>query len=743
MTIKTHLHLIGMLAALAASQAWAQPVTISPTPHNVVWGDKVFERPGTISLVGAEEADTDAVATLLKAFPAGDGVTVSIGERGDKAVANVSHLIPDRPEGYYLSVTPEEIVIAGNDANGTYYGVQTFLALAAAPQISAVEITDWPDTPNRGVVEGFYGNAWSYTDRVNQFDFYGRNKLNTYIYGPKDDPYHRGKWRELYPAEDAARLKALNDEARRHKVKFVWGIHPAGDHSWQNDDNEATVRKFEQMYDLGFRNFAVFFDDVFGKQADGKKHTAYMDYVMEYFVRKHPDIESMIICPSLYNKAWSGSFQDSYLEDISKMDPEIKIMWTGSSVVDMIDVADMEWVNPRIGREAYIWLNYPVSDYCINHLLMGPFTGNEAAATHMVSGFTANPMEYAEASKVSLYSNADFLWNPDAYDAASSWEGALAAIMPEHTDAFRTFCLYNVDLGYNTHRLRRLDESPAMKSLIDRYESKMAAEYDMEGAAAFTAEFDSMVRASEELLTLRDSDPLVREIEPWIEALSLQGRRGQYAVELYRALAEGDDEKFVDAYIGYTALTDSASALRSRDFEGSIKVAYPMVGTLYAEPLLRRAVGKMEEAYKGRSDYRLDIFPQLPVENGNYRIVADGMYLCNADAGAIGGRPVWQSKEDDVNPDRQIWRFSYVPEAGRYSIINAKDNRYLNERGEFGVNPFDTEWNTFTIVSDGDEGFIIRNGGNSGDAFWTVTDGKLSLTRDNNAKTIFRLIPVK
>ncbi len=740
MTIKTKL--LPSLLLLTSATMTAQTVDISPVPHKVEWGTKAFDRPVSVSTVGANTADADAVSALLSVFPEGNGVRLVIGERGDKAVESVSDLIPERPEGYYLRVTPDEVIIAGNDANGTYYGVQTFLTVASQPEVMSVEITDWPDTPNRGVVEGFYGNAWSYDDRVRQFEFYGRNKLNTYIYGPKDDPYHRSKWRELYPAEDAARLKALNDEARRNKVKFVWGIHPAGDHSWQDDDNRATIRKFEQMYDLGFRNFAVFFDDVFGKQADGKKHAEYMAYIMENFVKKHPDIESVIICPSLYNKAWKNSFQDTYLEDISVMDPSIMVMWTGNSVVDMIDVADMEWINSRIGRPAYIWLNYPVSDYCINHLLMGPFTGNEAAATRMVSGFTANPMEYAEASKVSLYSNADFLWNPDAYDSAASWERALADVMPGNTDAFREFCIYNVDLGHNTHRLRRLDESPAMKALIDRYEGTMTQSFDAEGAAAFAAEFDNMVRASEELLTLDGTDPLVTEISPWIKAMSLQGRRGQYAVNLYKALAEGDDEKFVDSYIGYSTLTDSASAISSRNFEGSIKVAYPMVGTLYAEPLLRRAVGKMEEAYRKRSDYRLDIFPQLPLENGSYRIVYDGMYLCNADAGATGGEPVWQATEDDVNPDRQIWRFTYEPQTGRYNIVNAKDGRYLNEAGAFAVNPYDPDWNTFTLIPDGD-GYIIRNGGNGGDAYWTVTDGKLGRTRNADDKALFRLVPVK
>lgn len=740
MKLKTFL--LPALTLFAAAMMRAQIVDISPVPRQIEWGNKAFDRPSSFKMVGLSTADPDAVAALTSVFPEGKGVKLTIGERGDKAVEKVKSRIPDKPEGYYLQVTPKEVIIAGNDANGTYYAVQTFLALAQSPEVMSVEITDWPATPNRGVVEGFYGNAWSFDNRVSQYEFYGRNKLNTYIYGPKDDPYHRGKWRELYPADEAARMKALNDEARRHKVKFVWSIHPAGDHSWEEDDNLATVRKFEQMYDLGFRNFAVFFDDVFGAQADGKKHAAYMNYIKENFVDKHPDIESLIMCPSLYNKAWERSFQPTYLEDISVMDPFIQVMWTGNSVVDMIDVADMEWINPRIGREAFIWLNYPVNDYCINHLLMGPFTGNEAAVTSMVSGFTANPMEYAEASKVSLYSNADFLWNPESYDADASWERALRELMPDHTDAFRTFCLYNVDLGQNTHRLRRLNESPALKNLIDRYESQMNTGYSAEGAMQIAAEFGRLEAAAAELEAAASSSAMLSEIQPWIEAARLLGGRGKAAVEMYRALADGDSKKFVDSYLGYAALTDKAGALTSRDFEGSIKVAYPMVGTLYAEPFIRRSVGKMIDMYKNTHDYRLDVFPELAVEPGNYRIKFGDAFLGNPDAGAKGGNPVWQDAEDDVNPDRQIWRITYEPEVDRYSIVNAKDGRYINELGAFGVNPYDASWNTFTIERVGDS-FSVRNGGNGGDAYWVVKDGHLSRTRDVNDRSLFRLVPVK
>ncbi len=43
----------------------------------------------------------------------------------------------------------------------------------------------------RGVIEGFYGPPWSHQDRLDVLRFMGREGLNTYIYAPKDDPYHR------------------------------------------------------------------------------------------------------------------------------------------------------------------------------------------------------------------------------------------------------------------------------------------------------------------------------------------------------------------------------------------------------------------------------------------------------------------------------------------------------------------------------------------------------------------------
>ena len=78
-------------------------------------------------------------------------------------------------------------------------------------------------------------------------------------------------------------------------------------------------------------------------------------------------------------------------------------MWTGDRVVADITKEGVEWVNSRIRRPAYIWWNFPVSDYCQDHLLMGPAYGLDTQAAGTMTGFVSNPMEYAEASKVAIF----------------------------------------------------------------------------------------------------------------------------------------------------------------------------------------------------------------------------------------------------------------------------------------------------------------------------------------------------
>lgn len=238
--------------------------------------------------------------------------------------------------------------------------------------------------------------------------------MNTYIYGPKDDPYHSSpNWRLPYPEKEALQLQELVKVANENEVDFVWAIHPGQDIKWNQEDRDLLLAKFEKMYDLGVRSFAVFFDDISGEGTNPNKQAELLNYIDEKFVKVKPDVTPLVMCPTEYNKSWSNP-KGNYLTTLGeKLNPSIQIMWTGDRVISDITKDGIAWINARIKRPAYIWWNFPVSDYVRDHLLLGPVYGNDTQIADQMSGFVTNPMEHAEASKIAIYSVADYAWNPE------------------------------------------------------------------------------------------------------------------------------------------------------------------------------------------------------------------------------------------------------------------------------------------------------------------------------------------
>ncbi len=702
----------------------AQTAKIYPIPQSIAWGSETaFENSASFTITGETDADADAVNLFKKKFGTTDGtVELVIGERGDAAVAAYESLIPAKAEGYYLAVEKNKVVIAGNDGSGTYYGVQTFTQMASQPNVMCATATDYPSVPQRGLVEGYYGNPYSEADRMGLLEMFGEMKMNVYIYGPKDDAYHKSKWREEYPADLAKKITEYVNVAKANKIEFMWAIHPGEDIQWNNTDRANIVNKLKAMCALGVRSFAVFWDDLWGDDGThGDEQAELMNYIAAELKKTYPDVKPLTICPTQYNRGWANAIYLPALGDI--MDSDINIMWTGNSVVDMINKSDMEWINNQIKRKAYIWLNYPVSDYCINHLLMGPTYGNDLDIADMLSGFVSNPMEYAEASKVSLFSIADYTWNMPAYDSNASWEAAMKYLMPGNYEAFRFFCENNVDLGVNTHGLRRMDESPEFAKAKETFNSKIAT--DREAAyAAVSEQFHKLVSAAETLLTTDEAQALTSEIKPWIESMKYLGLRGVCLVGMNDALAEKNPEKFIENYLKYKEYDEAQGALRSRDFAGSLKSATPVVGTVHIEPFVKEKMGTLVAEYKESYDYRTDVFPAQALENGTYYIMYNGKYLTNNNK-AAGSKPSFQAEQDNIRPQRQEWKISLDPSTNRYKIINLEDNRYLNENGSFTVsdatNPYEAVWHTYDITLLANGKYAIQNGGSAGTAFWTVS----------------------
>ena len=744
---KLFLGISALIFTAISFNANAQTVKIYPIPQSITWGDEVaFENSASYTITGEADTDADAINLFKKKFGTTDGtVELVIGERGDAAVAAYESLIPQKAEGYYLAVERNKVVIAGNDGSGTYYGVQTFTQMASQPHVMCATVTDYPSVPQRGLVEGYYGNPYSEADRMGLLEMFGEMKMNVYIYGPKDDAYHKSKWREEYPTELGQKITEYVNVAKANKIEFMWAIHPGEDIQWNNTDRANIVNKLKAMCKLGVRSFAVFWDDLWGDDGThGDEQAELMNYIAAELKKAYPDVKPLTICPTQYNRGWANAIYLPALGDI--MDSDINIMWTGNSVVDMINKSDMQWINNQIKRKAYIWLNYPVSDYCINHLLMGPTYGNDLDIADMLSGFVSNPMEYAEASKVSLFSIADYTWNMPAYDSNASWEAAMKYLMPENYEAFRFFCENNVDLGANTHGLRRMDESPEFVKAKEIYNSKIAT--DREAAyAAVGEQFDKLVSTAETLLTTDEAQALTSEIKPWIQSMKYLGQRGVCIIEMNNALAEKNPEKFIENYLKYKEHDEAQGALRSRDFAGSLKSATPVVGTVHIEPFVKENMGTLVAEYKESYDYRTDVFPAQALENGTYHIMYNGKYLTNNNK-AAGTKPVFQAELDNIRPQRQEWKISIDPSTNRYKIINLEDNRYLNENGSFTVsdatNPYEAVWHTYDITLLANGKYAIQNGGSARTDFWTVSGTQIQKGNSTALpeKYIFDIIPL-
>lgn len=729
---KTVLSFLVALSPMLCSKAVAQTVEISPKPQIVSWGSEVaFEKGVSYTLVGENDADHDAVNLFKKHFDTANGsVEVVIGERGDAVIENAGIPevdFPEMAEGYFLQIDGKKVIIAGNDASGTFYGVQTFLQIASQPQVMNVTITDYPSVSERGLVEGYYGNPYSESDRMNLFEFFGRQKMNVYIYGPKDDAYHKGRWREAYPAALGKKISEYVAAAKANKVDFVWAIHPGSDIKWNKTDSLNIVNKMKKMYALGVRTFAVFFDDIWGEGTDATKQAGLLNYITDELNKSYDDVKPIIFCPTQYNKGWTSG---DYLDILgTKADKDIRIMWTGNSVVDMIEKDDMTWINNRISRKAYIWLNYPVTDYCINHMLLGPTYGNGLDIAETLSGFTSNPMEYAMASKVSLYSIGDYCWNMPAYDADASWESAIEYLMPRNKDAFRFFCENNVDLGSTVHGLRRTNESPAFVEAKKAYDAAIAAGDTLQAVSVMTAHFDKFVEVASTLMTTDEAPELIAELTPWLQCMKYMGERGLCLMDMYNALLAQNPEAFIESYLKYNELNESQEALRSRDFEGTLKWAKPEVATVHVAPFLKSTLASLVTLYRSLYDYRTDVFPAQEVENGTYFIKYNGYYLTNRTPNVAGSTPQFISTRDDVRPQRQEWKISLDPETNRYKIINVEDSRYLNENGKFSANnstnPYEAAWHTYNIVRMANGKYSIQNAGSAGSKFWTVSGNKI------------------
>lgn len=406
MLTSTMAYNIPAINATTLTQKSVDNPVLVPTPKKVTYEENILAITNSVNIKGKDVADADAVRELTE-FLESNSITVNddyqegsttiiIGEEDDEVDGldatrdNLGLVDADTldDEGYVLAVDSDNngtVLIEGKDGDGTFYGVQTLTQLAVNDEgvlkSKEAKIEDEPTMTTRGSIEGFYGNPWSHQDRLNQIEFYGKSKLNTYIYAPKDDVYHREKWRDPYPENEMGRMNELIETSKQNKVDFVFALSPGIDIQLTGEnaeaDYQALVNKCQAMYDMGVRSFAIFFDDIANKQ--GTEQANLLNRFNKEFIQAKGDITPLITVPTEYdtNAMSNGTELNTYTKNFSEtLDSSIKVLWTGTAVVpEGIDIANAEFIKSIYGERVGIWWNYPVTDYITDKLGLGPVYG--------------------------------------------------------------------------------------------------------------------------------------------------------------------------------------------------------------------------------------------------------------------------------------------------------------------------------------------------------------------------------
>ena len=332
------------------------------------------------------------------------------------------------------------------------------IAIVLIVAIMIPKLTLAESIPIRGIVEGFYGTPWTFENRIDMIKFCGDHNLNAYIYAPKDDPYHRNKWREPYPSEKINELAKLIKIANKNNVKFIFAVSPGLDLNYKsNDDLTKMIEKLTAIYNLGCRDFAIFFDDI--KNKDGKSQAEFLNAIQKNFIEKN-NLPPLITVPTEYfrqDMIEKGVIKNYTANFTATLNPKILVLYTGEGVVQpALTDEQYQAANGIYSRQIGIWWNYPVNDYMEDKLALGAIENLPTMSA--IPAIFFNPMKYANLSKIALATGADYANDPQNYDPIKSWNKAIDEQFGDLAEEMKIFASYNRHLENNWAKIGAADE---------------------------------------------------------------------------------------------------------------------------------------------------------------------------------------------------------------------------------------------------------------------------------------------
>ena len=455
-------------------------------------------------------------------IPCTNGISVVFKYEDSKETTYSDDTARLTDEKYIINISENDILVKASCEKGAFRGAHTLAKLIVKNEVKEGTITDYPLFKKRGYIEGFYGPTWENSKRLSVMKLMASYGMNTFFYAPKDDIYHRAKWRDLYPVNELTQLKNLFNVARENFFDFHWTIGPGLTYKYTSDEDfKLLINKIKSVYDIGVRNFGLLLDDIpwdFQYEEDAKAFDSVVDahiYLVNKTYSALKEIDTSInltVCPTQY----SGNCNDYYITKFGCNIPaDVDLFWTGAEICSrVLTVREADELTYSTNHRPLYWDNFPVNDCeMFQEMHLGALIGRDKDLYKHCEGIISNVMEFAECSKIPLMTIADYLWNPITYNPEESLNNANEEMLGDKADSFSYFADH---LGVSC--LTRYS-SAYMGNILSKVSFLESSNKKDEALKLLDSYIDDMRKCLN--LISDTSVPLFAELQKWVRKFSM------------------------------------------------------------------------------------------------------------------------------------------------------------------------------------------------------------------------------
>ncbi len=233
------------------------------------------------------------------------------------------------------------------------------------------------DSIGLGVVEGFYGRAWTQPNRLALLRLLSATGLATYLHAPKNEREDVRSLQLPVPPTQLSLLEELAAHASACGVRFIHGLSPfrlfdrASLPFLRREHREfrrLLAARVKELSNVGVRDFAILFDDTWptiapqlASEATGRDHGVLVQEAEGVLGRK----DSIVVVPAVYfgRPSTLSDGARRYLHGL-RSEGAWLTAWTGPGVFSSyISEAERGRLERSTGLPIWVWSNAIANDW--------------------------------------------------------------------------------------------------------------------------------------------------------------------------------------------------------------------------------------------------------------------------------------------------------------------------------------------------------------------------------------------